>query len=263
MRDRRMIRWVVSLVAATAVVVGGGALTAAVWAAGPTITVKGANFNPRFGPDGVILHECPLSVIYAGGAPSGTVTVDVVTVAPTVPAGKSILVGGARTVALNSSGGATVAISANDFTFTGVVSQPDPNADLFKIEVVINPGPTTSTFWVADCDQTGTPPPPTTAPPTTTATTTATTAAPTTTTPTIGGTSATSIPTQVLAQTLTNQPSSGGQTPANALAAQAVNQPALAKTGSHTGVLLMVAVWLLLIGLAVTVFSKLGRAKAR
>jgi hypothetical protein len=255
MRHHQMTSRVVACLAATMVLVGAGALMFAAQAAGPTLTVKGANFNPRFGPDGVVLHECPLTVTYAGGTSSGTVTVDVVTVAPIQPTGMSVMAGGPKTVHLDASGGGTVAVSAADFNFTGVTSNPDPNSDLFKIQVIVNPGGTALTFWVADCDQAGTPPT------VQTTTTTTTTAPPTTTATTVAPTSITSapttvkVPTQVLAQTIT-----ANGVPAQALATQAVTAPTLAKTGSHTGVLLMLAIWLLVAGAAVTLFSKLGRA---
>jgi hypothetical protein len=251
-----------AFLAAAALMAGVGMLATAIGAAAsPTLTVKGLNTGPRTGPDGGPLNECPLTVTYSGGTPSGSVNVDVISVSPTTPTGKSVLVSGPKTVALDSSGDAAVVFSTSDFDFSGFVSTP-PSDDNYKIQIVVTPGPTTLTFWVADCVPENAPPPTSSTSSSTSTTTTTTTTVkggtetnviPPTTTTTVGGTAA------VLAQQITASPAAAPAA-APAVAVQGATQAQLAKTGSNTSGWLLSSIVLLLIGAALTVLSRVGRA---
>jgi hypothetical protein len=237
--SRRTVPRLLAFLATTGLLVSASALTPALAAAaGPTITVKGANPHPRHGPDAAVLYECPLSVTYSGGAPGAMVNVDVVTVTPTTPTGQTVLVGGPRALTLSGSGDAAAVSSQSDLTFTGVTSQPDPNSDLYKIQVRVTDGAvvTTSAFWVADCVPAASPPT------TTTTTTTLAPAAPISTT-------TTTIQAVVLGETITRGP---------APAVVAGTRTTLPATGSNTLALLMLAGLLLAGGSAMTLFAKLG-----
>lgn len=249
-----------AFLAAAAVMAGAGMLATAIGAAAsPTLTVKGLNTGPRTGPDGGPLNECPLTVTYSGGTPSGSVNVDVISVSPTTPTGKSVLVSGPKTVALSSSGGAAVVFSTSDFDFSGFVSTP-PSDDNYKIQIVVTPGPTTMTFWVADCVPENAPPPTSSTSSSTTTTTTTvksgteTNVIPPTTTTTTGGTAV------VLGQQITASPAAAPAAAAPAVAVQGATTAQLAKTGSNTSGWLVSSIVLLLMGAALTVFSRVGRA---
>ena len=230
--------------------------------ANPSLTVKGLNTGPRTGPDGGPLNECPLTVTYSGGTPSGTVNVDVISVSPTTPTGKSVLVSGPKSVTLNPSGDAQVVFSTTDFDFSGFVSTP-PSDDNYKIQVVVTPGPTTLTFWVADCVPENAPTPPSTTSSTSTTTTTTTTVKTGTETNVIPPTTTTTAApgAVVLGQQITASPAAAPAAAAPAVAVQGTTtQAQLARTGSNTTGWLISSIALLLIGAALTVFARVGRA---
>jgi hypothetical protein len=262
MRKHQMTGRLFASLAAAALLAGVGMLATAIGAsASPSLTVKGLNTGPRTGPDGGPLNECPLTVTYSGGASSGTVNVDVISVSPTTPTGKSVLVSGPKSVTLDPSGDGQVVFSSADFDFSGFVSTP-PSDDNYKIQVVVTPGPTTLTFWVADCVPENAPKPPTTPTSSTSTTTTTTTTVktgtetnvipPTTTTTAAPGGNAVVLGQQIIA--------SPAAAPAAAAPAVAVQGAQLARTGSNTTGWLISSIALLLIGAALTVFARVGRA---
>jgi LPXTG-motif cell wall-anchored protein len=248
--------------AAAAMLAGAAMLATAIGAAAsPSLTVSGLNKGPRTGPDGSTLYECPLTVTYSGGAPSGSVNVDVISVSPTTPTGKSVLANGPKTVSLNSSGSANVIFSTQDFDFSGFVSTP-PSDDNYKIQVVVSPGPTTMTFWVADCvpeggtpgssSSTPTSASPTSSPPTSTAGSVETNVA--TTPPSSASGNA-----AVLGQQIVAAPAPA-QAAAPSVAVQGATQTALPKTGSNTTGWLISSIALLVLGAGLALCSRIGRA---
>ena len=247
-----------AVLAAAALLAGAGMLVTAIGAsASPSLTVQGLNKGPRTGPDGGPLNECPLTVTYSGGTANGTVNVDVISVSPTTPTGKSVLTNGPKTVSLNSSGGADVVLSTQDFNFTGFVSTP-PQDDNYKIQIVVTPGPTTMTFWVADCvpesGTTSSPTSSTTTTSTTMATGTETNAAPTTTTTTAGGTAA------VLGTQIQATPAAAPAAAPSVAVQGATQAQQLARTGSNSTGWLVWSIALLLVGAVLAGFSRVGRA---
>ena len=208
---------------------------------GPSLTVKGANHESRDGPDDAVLHECPLTVMYANGTPGGTVSVDVVTVDPTTPAGASVL-SGAHSVTLNASGQATVLTGPDGLDFSGITPYPH-DSDLFKVQVRVQDGGTltTTTFWVADCEPAAVPAT------TTTTSTTSTTAVPTSTTGlAIVNTTTTTVASAVLGETVTRTPGSTAVT--------------LPVTGDNAVVIVFGAMFLVIIGSVIALFARLGRS---
>jgi len=260
MRKHQMTGRLFAFLAAAALLAGVGMLATAIGAsANPSLTVKGLNTGPRTGPDGGPLNECPLTVTYSGGTPSGTVNVDVISVSPTTPTGKSVLVSGPKSVNLNPSGDAQVVFSTADFDFSGFVSTP-PSDDNYKIQVVVTPGPTTLTFWVADCVPANAPPSTPTSSTSTTTTTTTTLKTGTETNvipPTTTTTAAPGGNAVVLGQQITASPAAAPAAAAPAVAVQGTQQ---ARTGSNTSGWLISSIALLLIGAALTVFARVGRA---
>lgn len=256
MRRRQITGKLFAGLAAAAMLAGAAMLATAISAsASPSLSVSGLNKGPRTGPDGDTLYECPLTVTYSGGARNGTVTVDAISVSPTTPTGKSVLTDGPKTVSLDSSGKAQVIFSTQDFNFSGFMSTP-PSDDNYKIQIVVNPGPTTLTFWVADCVPEGGP---------TTTTTTSTTS--TTTPPTTAATTATtSTPTtasgnvSVLGQEVLAAPKAAPAAAPAVVVEGATVAKTLPKTGSNTTGWLISSVVLLLAGAGMALFSRVGRA---
>jgi hypothetical protein len=260
MRHNKLFRRLLGLICSSAILVLAGVFVSAVSSAaappGNNGTVDLSNQTGTVGEQPKV--SCPFDIVFSDFDPNQYVTAELVA---QNPSGSGVVFTASTT--LDSSGAGTIPVTALDLTDLTVTS----NGVHLQLDVVDLPKH--KTFWASDCAVAPTEGTTTT---TTSTTTTSTTVKTTDTVPSV----VTTVPPQVLGQTIV---SSDGQpavaqsgsapqaaAPASAHAAAPASAPAkvagvtaLAHTGPNTRNLLIISTWLFALGGALVTFSKLGR----